>query len=150
MTKADFYSECNKRSGMHVWSVYLCVREHTQACLHVSVNVCTVGWSGGVTGNVEEHVQIPCFSTLPAPTEKGKSDTLSQFANKSVRWGWGVHLMGQPTWTSRAPICVSNKRGLGREDGCWDLDEKRWVLEQEMERKWWNEKIECQIEAVTM
>lgn len=73
--------------------VSVCEREHVQACLHVSVNVC----SGGVTGNVVKHAQIPCSSTLPAPTEKGESDTLSQFANTSVRWGRGVDYMGQPT-----------------------------------------------------
>lgn len=63
----------------------------------MSVNVCIVQCDGGVIGNIEEHVHIPCFSTLPASTEKGSSDTVSQFANRSVQWGRGAHLMGQLT-----------------------------------------------------
>lgn len=65
---------------------------YTGRYVYVSVNVCA---QVGVTGNVGENAQIPCSSTLPAPTEKSKSDTLSQFANRSVRCSTGVHLMGQ-------------------------------------------------------
>lgn len=135
MTKADFYSEQqSNHRGFHslgfpgMCGECACVRacKHVQACLHVSVNVCAVRCDGGVIGNIEERVQIPCFSTLPAPTEKGKSDTLSQFANRSVRWGRGVHLMGQLTWTNRVPICVSTRTPLDGGDGVWMKRGEHW------------------------
>lgn len=46
-------------------------------------------------GDIEELARMPCSDTFLAPKEKAESDTLSQFANRGVRWGGAVHLTGQ-------------------------------------------------------
>lgn len=104
-------SRVQQRAGMYVWSVW------ESTCRHV----CMCQWMRALRGGAGEW-QVMWWNTSRSPVpprrlhlQKRLNLILCHSLQTEVSGGAeGFTEWGQPTWRSRAPMCVGHRRGLCR------------------------------------